>query len=363
MKPHPLLYPHLKMTDQKIHGSPIDSPAINKKPDLQEKIAFLRQVAAYPDHPSAIETVETHMFWVFLTDHHAYKLKKAVRFDYLDFSTLERRHRDCQEEVRLNRRLAGDVYQAVVPLSLDKEGKLHLEGKEVPVEWLVKMRRLPRTRMLDYALKHKRVTETDICRVTHALTDFYSHAPLVPITTYEYRQGFEQALCDNQEALLNSDYRLSSHQVISITDRLQGFLAQEKERFDTRARDKRIVDAHGDLRPEHICLIQPPVFIDCVEFNRNFRVLDPADELAYLAMECERVGAPFIGKVVFETYRQVTDDNPPLSLVQFHKALRAQLRAKLAIWHLRDCSVEEHYKWIQRAKRYLQIAEKYAGTL
>ena len=114
------VYPHLKMTDQKIHGSPIDLPAINKKPDLQEKIAFLHQVAAYPDHPSAIETVETHMFWVFLTDHHAYKLKKAVRVDYLDFSTLERRHRDCQEEVRLNRRLVGDVYQAVVPLSLDK---------------------------------------------------------------------------------------------------------------------------------------------------------------------------------------------------------------------------------------------------
>lgn len=303
------------------------------------------------------------MFWVFLTDHHAYKLKKAVRFDFLDFSTLERRHHDCQEEVRLNRRLAGDVYQAVIPLSMDTEGKLHLEGKGEPVEWLVKMQRLPRTRMLDYAIKYKRVTETDIRRITHALADFYSHALRVPITTYEYRQRFEQALCDNHEALMNPDYRLSSHRVISINDRLQGFLAREKERFDTRVRNKRIVDAHGDLRPEHICLIEPPVFIDCVEFNRGFRVLDPADEPAFLAMECERVGAPFIGKVVFETYRQVTEDSPPQSLVQFHKALRAQLRAKLAIWHLRDCGFEEHSKWMQRAKRYLQIAEKYVGRL
>ena len=336
---------------------------INKKPDLQEKIAFLRQVAAYPDNPTEIETVETHMSWVFLTQHHAYKLKKAVRFDFLDFSTLERRYLDCQEEVRLNRRLAGDVYQGVVPLSLDTEGKLHLEGKGMPVEWLVKMRRLPRACMLDYAIKQKRVTDADVRRITHALADFYSHALQVPITSNEYRQRIEQALCDNNKALLKPDYRLSSHQVISITDRLQGFLGQEKERFDARVKDKRIVDAHGDLRPEHICLIDPPVFIDCVEFNLRFRVLDPADELAFLLMETEFAGAPFIEKVVLETYRKVTDDSLPQSLVQFHKALRAQLRAKLAIWHLRDCGIAGHSKWIQCAKRYLKIAEKYAGAL
>ena len=303
------------------------------------------------------------MSWVFLTQHYAYKLKKPVRFDFLDFSTLELRYLDCQAEVRLNQRLAGDVYRGIVPLSLDSEGKLHLEGKGVPVEWLVKMRRLPRTRMLDYAIMHERVTDPDIYSVTQVLADFYSHARQVPISTYEYRKRFERALCENKKALLNPDYGLSSHQIISITDRLHAYLMQEKERFDTRVKEKRIVDAHGDLRPEHICLIDPPVVIDCVEFNTSFRVLDQADELAFLIMETEYAGTPLIGKVLFETYRQMTDDNPPLSLMQFHKALRAQLRAKLAIWHLRDCGIEGRSKWIQCAKRYLQIAEKYANAL
>lgn len=303
------------------------------------------------------------MSWVFLTQHHVYKLKKPVRFQFLDFSTLEHRYRNCQEEVRLNRRLADDVYLGVVPLAIDAEGKLHLEGAGLPIEWLVKMRRLPRACMLDYAIQHKYFIQADIRRVTHALADFYSQALHVPITTNEYRQRLEQTLLENKKALLRHDYRLLNSKVASITDRLLSFLTREKELFDLRVKEKRIVDAHGDLRPEHICLIDPPKFIDCLEFNPSFRMLDPADELAFLSMETEYAGGPLIEKLVFETYRQMVDDMPSHSLVQFYKGMRAQLRARLAIWHLRDCSIEVSSKWIQCAKRYLQIADKYAGEL
>jgi aminoglycoside phosphotransferase family enzyme len=123
----------------------------------------------------------------------------------------------------------------------------------------------------------------------------------------------------------------------------------------------RIVEGHGDLRPEHVCLGPEPLFIDCLEFNRDWRVLDPADELAYLAMECEHAGAPWIGEVVFETYREATGDNPPLPLVRFYKAYRATVRAKLSAWHLKDHpDPADQGKWIARAQRYLELAGRYA---
>ncbi|MCK5480722.1 MAG: hypothetical protein KAJ06_06235, partial [Gammaproteobacteria bacterium] len=124
-----------------------------------------------------------------------------------------------------------------------------------------------------------------------------------------------------------------------------------------------IVEAHGDLRPEHICLTDPPVFIDCLEFNRRFRLLDTADELAFLAMECEHAGAPFIGPVLFETYRQCSGDDPPQLLVCFYKAYRAQMRAKLSIRHLGSCDYGDADKWVQRTKAYLHLAARYAGEL
>ena len=110
--------------------------------DLQAKVAFLKQPQTYPDHPPRVETIETHMSWVFLTPQHAFKLKKPVRYDYLDFSTLAARKKNCEEEVRLNQRLAPGVYRGVVALTMDARGEARIDGQGEVVDWLVKMRRL-----------------------------------------------------------------------------------------------------------------------------------------------------------------------------------------------------------------------------
>src|SRR5690606_21991313 len=119
-------------------------------------------------------------------------------------------------------------------------------------------------------------------------------------------------------------------------------------------------EAHGDLRPEHICLTPEPVFIDCLEFKREFRLLDPVDELSFLALECEHAGAAFVGDIVFDTYRHATQDHPPEELICFYKSYRASLRAKLAIWHLKDSPIQQRSKWTYRAKEYLQLAKQYS---
>ena len=108
---------------------------------------------------------------------------------------------------------------------------------------------------------------------------------------------------------------------------------------------------------------EPPQIIDCLEFKRDFRILDPVDELSFLALECERLGAPDIGPVIFDTYRAVTGDTWPDNLVFFYKSLRGCLRAKIAAWHLREPNVRQRPKWTGRARTYLALGETYAEKL
>lgn len=141
---------------------------------LDAKVEALRQPSIYPENPSRVTALETHMSWVFLTDDRAYKLKKPVRYEFLDFSTIEARRHDCEEELRLNWRLAKDVYLDVVPLVADADGNLHLGGDGVAVDWLVKMRRLPAERTLQEAIRNNSYTDDDIARVASLLSRFTS---------------------------------------------------------------------------------------------------------------------------------------------------------------------------------------------
>lgn len=325
--------------------------------ELQTKVATLKQAKTYPDKPGRVDVVETHMSWVFFTDRYAYKLKKPVRYDFLDFSTLEARERYCTEEVRLNRRLAHGVYLAVIPLTIDSQGNVGFgEGGEV-IDWLVKMRRLPANRMLDHMIAHQNVQTADIREAALLLARFYKASPPVRLHSEQYRAQFEHDVKYNRRGLKKSAYGLDGDLIDRIHDAQLGTLEHDRMLFDPRL-DK-IVEGHGDLRPEHICLQPTPVIFDCIEFNRRFKIVDPADELSFLAMECERLGAPFVGREFFRIYQEVTDDSPPECVVQFYKAYRACLRARLAIWHTHELEQSQWPKWRKLANEYLALANVY----
>lgn len=329
---------------------------------LQEKIEAMRRPETYPELPTRIEAIETHMAWVFLTDRHAYKLKKPVRYPYLDFATLTARHQDSEREVRLNRRLAPDVYLGVEPLALS-HGGLRVGREGVAIEWLVKMRRLPRERMLDRAIETGTVGVSDAKRLGQLLTRFYRQAARVEMAPETYRSRIADDIGVNRDELLRPAYGLPANSIRRIAATLLRTLRSHPGWFDERVTRNLVVEAHGDLRPEHICLLSPPVIIDCLEFNRDFRLLDPADELAFLALECERLGAPWVGRVVLEVYTGMNSDRPPAHLIAFFKAHRASLRAKIAALHLSDAEVAEPDKWVERASEYLRLAEGYAARL
>ncbi|MGE5319906.1 MAG: hypothetical protein ACM3KD_06990, partial [Hyphomicrobiaceae bacterium] len=322
----------MNTTSHPAHASPGTAPAAS----LMSKVGFLGRPDAYPEATARVEAVETHMSWVFLTDRHAYKLKKPVRYPYLDFSTTEARRLDCEQEVRLNRRLAPEVYLGVVPLVRDTAGNLRLGGEGETVDWLVRMQRLPADRMLDHRLRSGIVAQPEIDRLAQRMARFYATAAAEAMTPEAYRHGLARRIEGNLRELARPEFGLDP-KLPALLGRVQSrFLQDRVELLDSRVKQGRLVEGHGDLRPEHVCLLPEPVVIDCLEFNRDFRILDPADELGYLALECERLRAPQVGRWLLAAYRAASGDTPPAALIHFYQSCRAVLRAKLALWHLRD---------------------------
>ncbi|MBI2478750.1 MAG: phosphotransferase, partial [Planctomycetia bacterium] len=298
--------------------------------DRPHQIAeLLQREAGYAAEPGAAQQIETHISWVFLTERFAYKLKKPVRFDFLDFSTAELRRQACENEVRLNRRLAPRVYLGVVPVVLTAAGHLALDGSGVPVDWVVKMRRLPAENALDVLIRDGSVSPIAIEQLATTLTTFYEKAPPVTMTIDNYRRNIERhaiANRENRDELAAEMHCLDQRQIRRTHSALLRVLKLAPDLLDERVRNGRIVEGHGDLRPEHIYFNPSPVVIDCIEFNQEFRTLDVIDELAFLAMECDLLADEQIAKSIFERYFERSEDAPPRQLIDFYRLYRACVR-------------------------------------
>lgn len=326
-------------------------------------VQLLQQPTAYAERPKQVQTIETHISWVFLTERYAYKLKKPVSFDFLDFSTAELREQACREELRLNRRLAPDVYIDVAPISPDQFGRLRLGGKGTPIDWVVKMRRLSAEHSLDKLIQTRQLRSSDIHVLARALVEFYGQLPPLTVRIDEYRQQLEQHIHANHHELLTSEYGFSVALLERLHEQQMRLLRLAPELLDDRVRDGRIVEGHGDLRPEHVYFESRPTIIDCVEFNSELRSLDVLDELAYLAMECDLLGAESIGKQIVSYYQQGSADHAPLEVFGFYKLYRACVRAKVLSLRSLQVAADIGQSLLEQAERYLQLATNYCNTL
>ena len=213
--------------------------------------------------------------------------------------------------------------------------------------------------MLDRAIAAGTVTPDHVKRFSRVLAAFYRDAPAEPLEPHAYRAYLRVNIDDDHAALMEPTWQLPRARLTALRDAQRSALDRHAAAFDARVAQGHIVEGHGDLRPEHVCLVDPPVIIDCLEFNRPLRILDAADELAYLALECEHLGAPWIGPMVFDIYENESGDRPAPQIIAFYKVHRAVLRAKLAVWHLRDHPPATHAGYLQRTYDYLALAEKY----
>ncbi|HEX6137146.1 MAG TPA: AAA family ATPase [Casimicrobiaceae bacterium] len=332
-----------------------DDPAAS----LAAKVAFLVRPDSYAEGTSHVDAVETHLSWVFLTERHAWKLKKPLRTADVDLRDIAARLQNGIEEVRLNRRLTSGVYLGVLPLLRDGDGRLSLTGDGEVVDWLVQMRRLPAARMFDRLLLEDEVRRADVDAIVGRLCGLYRQGGTAAIDCAAYRGDLAANLAAYGAELRRGEYALPLEQVDAISARLSLALSQQSL-FDARVQAGHVVEGHGDLRPEHICLESQPQIIDCLEFSRRLRTLDPADELGFLALECERLGAPQTGTALVDAYREQSGDAVPPGLVHFYQGYRACVRATLAFRHLHDPAAQAGGRWIERARHYLDLASAHA---
>lgn len=328
---------------------------------LRQKVDFLARPESYAETSSHVEALETHMAWVFLTDRHAYKLKKPIRSTVLDYSTPAKRRGNLVAELHLNRRLAPGVYRRVLPLMENAEGSLGFEGGDGAriVDWVLQMRRLPTDRTLSTAIREGVASLEMADRLAEALLGFYRKAEGVELCPAAYLERIRRELELSRETLRTVPSLAGP--VGRSGAKLQRYLESQGELVGARA--SHLVDGHGDLRPEHVYFEGQPVVIDCLEFNRRLRTVDPVDELCYLAIECELLGADWFGVRVLGRYICGMADPAPPDLIRFYKGCRAMLRARLALVHAARPGRHSAEHWHALAQHYVELAERATAAL
>ena len=358
-------------------------------PTLSDKMRFLASPNAYGAAAGKVEVKETHMSFVFLTEDRVYKLKKPLCRPPLDLTTLAARNANCLEEVRLNRRLAPELYLGVIALTCSQDGRLALAGSGEIVDWLVVMRRLPADLMLDRLLAQDGLAEAQVDELADLLAGFYLSAarPEVSPEVYLGRLIAEHRI--NLDVLRRPFLNFDPDHALRIGGKVDKAIERFAPLLQARAAEGALVDGHGDLRPEHVCFNHPIVIFDCLEFSAELRTIDPFDELAYLALECsvflrqhvpalqeaapnlprEPIGgcriirARDFGSLLIAKVAGRLGQEPPAALLHLYTALRAELRARLALAHLLDVHPREASKWAPLAELYLASAESSLGCL
>ena len=320
-------------------------------------VAALRESAVYPHPVDRVELVETHISWVFLAGERVYKVKKPVDLGFLDFRTLRQRRHFCEEEVRLNRRLAPDTYLGVIAFKGSRP-HIRIGGLGPTVEVAVEMRRLPAERMLDRLIEAGRAKPEHVRAVAATVTRFHAVAEtggrIDQMGSVEtIRKNWDE--CFTQTAETPSDlWPLEQRRV--LRDYVEDFLTREVSRLEARISEGRIRDCHGDLQAQHVCCIEPIQIFDCIEFNERFRFGDTAGEIAFLAMDLQRLGASELAVEFINAYIEETGDYGVVPLLDFYRAYRALVRAKVLAFQL-----SERPELVPAARALFVLAGRFAA--
>ncbi|MFI5457156.1 MAG: AAA family ATPase [Isosphaerales bacterium] len=304
--------------------------------EVPQLIEALSAPSAYPQPVETVEVHQTHISVVFLAGSLAYKIKKPVDLGFVSYRTLERRRHFCEEEVRLNRRLAPEIYLGVVAVTL-QDGAIRMDGTGEVVEWAVKMKRLPDAATLRAHLERGdagvEALEQLACRLArfHAAADSGDKVAAggsLEAISRNARENFEQSAPQ-------VGVTLSKSTLDRLKVRTDAALAHRRSIIEDRALRGIPRDTHGDLRLDHVYWFperNPPgdwIMVDCIEFDARFRYADPVADVAFLAMELTLLGRGDLAGSFVDAYLRASGDEQGRSLLPFYKAYRAVVRAKV----------------------------------
>jgi aminoglycoside phosphotransferase family enzyme/predicted kinase len=315
---------------------------------------------AYPS-PASVELAETHVSWVFLVGREVYKVKKPVDFGFLDFRTLEKRRRACEAEVRLNARLAPEVYAGVVPVRRAANGRHRIEGPGETVDWAVHMVRLDDDRRADHLLARGGLGARDIDAVAASLAHFHDRARCdVETGAFGTPAAIQRSVLENfAQTRADVGRYVRPAEADEIERQQTTFLRDRADSFQRRIDAARVRDGHGDLRLEHLYLDGDRItIIDCIEFNDRFRFADVCADVAFLSMDLAWHGRVDLAELLLARYARHANDFDLYELVDFYESYRAYVRGKVSMFLASDGGAEEglRARAEKDARRYLLLA-------
>jgi aminoglycoside phosphotransferase family enzyme/predicted kinase len=308
------------------------------------------------------QLIETHISWVFLRAHEVFKVKKPVSFGFLDFSSLEARRSACDAELALNSRLAPGVYIDVVPITREGQGAFVIGGSGAVADYAVHMKRLPLDARADLRLARGDLAPEHIDALAQLLARFHERSePNARISEF----GRVEVILGNvQENFAQAASLLGQLAPDGVEREVEArqleFLSTRAPLFAERIRAGRIRDGHGDLRLEHVYMVDgaAPVIIDCIEFNERFRYADVCADIAFLSMDLAWHGRVDYKERFLAAYARATGDDDLYALVDFYESYRAYVRAKVCALSLGGApSFEARTALEAQARRYLLLAQ------
>ncbi len=319
-------------------------------------------------HERILNVIETHISVLLLTKQYVYKLKKPLRFSFLDFSTLEKRKFYCEEEFRLNNRLTYDMYLGVVPVI--QEGSDFFIGKSGDhiVDYAVKMKRIKASKQMHLLLEKNKITKKHMEQMVHKLVPFHKNAKVIstPLNTTELKESFND-LRSMQEIIkekLGNDFEEIVKKAIRFSD---NFIDQNIAFFKERIQRKMIRDVHGDLHSGNIFIDQEPIIFDCIEFNSKFRELDILNELAFFCIDLDAYKQGDLALHFMEKYQALFPEiliSPfDQALFLYYKIYRANIRAKvLLLKAAQNQDLKKGKKKLNEVIIYLKLMDQYLSS-
>jgi hypothetical protein len=330
---------------------------------MSSLIDDLMDPRALPDPTSGVTLVQTHISLVFVGDDYVYKVKKAVDFGFLDFTTLERRRHFCEEEVRLNRRLSRGLYTGVLPVVVDRDRHRIGHGQGTVVDYAVRMRRIPEALLMKSLFLKGQLTDRHLTRLAERLARFSGEAETSPqIERFGEPDRFRLNTDENfRQTEPYVGRSIDAQTFEAIRQWTDGAYRTHRLLFSDRIRQGRIRDCHGDLHMEHVCLADEIAIFDCIEFNQRFRYSDTLSDIAFLLMDLEFHGGQSQSQRLWELYMRMTGETGVEALVTFYKIYRAYVRGKVTSFLLDDARIDEKAKTAAaaRARRYFELARQY----
>jgi aminoglycoside phosphotransferase family enzyme len=331
----------------------------------REEIQQIVEEKRLPEKHGAVKLIETHISWVLLTTQYAFKIKKPIRLDFLDFSTLANRLFFCSEELRLNQRLAPDMYLGVLPIGMEPDGPT-IGATEVPtIDFAVWMRRLDEHSQMDLLLEKDCVSPSHLNTLATILSDFHLKNRLGVEEAYsqsDYLHDFEDLYHEEKDALLWLGTEVTEI-FNSWKKHLPVFINKHSIRMRARFEERFWVEGHGDLHTRNIFLSTPPTVFDCLEFSEHFRKLDVLNEIAFLCMDLEARGRTDLSQQFLNCYCQNWNvlPQPEDTLVfTFFKAYRANIRLKITLIELRE---HQNDKLLHAVVQYWVLLKGYCGQM